>query len=145
MLHGVTAMVWFAFTYEFLLMVSVAEHKIDFCKAHWINLVIILLPLVAFLRTLRLFRFLRAAKAGKLMRAYRLRGVTTRAIRLALVFNLMERLMQRSPEKYRLHLEEQIREKEEELAQLKLKLNNMPTPSEWLTAAARSNDSSDPG
>ncbi len=116
-----TATIWFAFAYEFILLVSVAERKVDYCKVHWVNLVIILLPIVAFLRTLQLFRFLRLAKAGQLIRAYRLRGLMARAMRLALIFNLIERFMQRNPNKYCLHLEAQIREKEEELDQLKTK------------------------
>lgn len=120
-----TATIWFAFAYEFILLVSVAERKVDYCKVHWVNMIIILLPIVAFLRTLRLFRFLRLAKAGQLIRAYRLRGLMARALRLALVFNLIERFMQRNPDKYCLHLEEQIREKEEELEQLKTKLQHI--------------------
>ncbi len=117
-----TTIIWFAFAYEFILLVSVAERKVDYCKVHWVNMVIILLPIVAFLRTLQLFRFLRLAKAGQLIRAYRLRGIMVRAMRLALVFNLIDRFMQRNPYKYCVHLEEQIREKEEELDQLKAKL-----------------------
>ena len=120
-----TALIWVAFAFEFILLVSVAERKVEFCKANWLNIVIILLPLVAFLRTLRLFRFLRLANAGKLMRAYRLRGLMTRAVRLALIFSLLERIKQRNPEKYRLHLEEKIREKEAELEDLKAKLRHI--------------------
>lgn len=122
-----TATIWFAFAYEFILLVSVAERKVDYCKVHWINMVIILLPVVAFLRTLQLFRFLRLAKAGQLIRAYRLRGLMARAMRLALVFNLIDRFMQRNPHKFCLHLEKQIRDKEEELEQLKTKLEHVQT------------------
>ena len=57
-----------------IVMVSLAPKKLDYCKRHWINLVIIVLPLVAFLRTLQLFNFLRIAKASKLAKVYRLRG-----------------------------------------------------------------------
>jgi voltage-gated potassium channel len=122
-----TACIWVAFAFEFILLISVAERKVDFCKAHWLNIVIIMLPLVAFLRTLRLFRFLRLANASKLMRVYRLRGVMTRAMRMVLIFSLLERLKQRDPYKYGLHLEEKIQEKEEELAILKAKLNEVQT------------------
>ncbi len=122
-----TALIWTAFAFEFILLVSVAERKVDFCKANWLNIAIILLPLIAFLRTLRLFRFLRMANASKLMRAYRLRGVVTRAKQLALLFNLVDRIMQRNPHKYCVHLEEKIREKEEELEALKTKLHDVRT------------------
>lgn len=122
LIHTTTSFIWVAFTCEFILMVAIAEKKIAYCKQHWINIVIILLPLVAFLRTLQLFRFLRLTKAGKLLRAYRLRGVFARALRLALMMNLIERLMQRNINGYIGHLEEKINEKQHEIDELKQKL-----------------------
>ena len=122
LVHLVTALIWFAFALEFIVMVSVAERKVDYCKQNWINIVIILLPLVAFLRTLQLFRFLRLTKAGKLLRAYRLRGVFARAMRLALMLNLIERVMQRRPDAYIRHLEQKVQDKQEELDELQAKL-----------------------
>ncbi len=118
-----TALIWFSFAFEFILLVSLAEKKLAFCKKNWINLVIILLPLLAFLRSLQLFRFLRMAKAGKLMRVYRLRGLLARAVKLAVVFNLIDRMLSRNPDKYNAHLQEKIAEKEAELQELKSKLN----------------------
>jgi len=119
-----TALIWFSFAFEFILLVSLAEKKLAFCKKNWINLVIILLPLLAFLRSLQLFRFLRMAKAGKLMRAYRLRGLLARVVKLAVVFNLIDRMLSRNPDKYNAHLQEKISEKEAELNELKRKLIN---------------------
>ena len=127
LLHTTTAFIWFAFALEFILLVSVAEKKVDYCKKHWINIVIILLPVVAFLRTLQIFRFLRLTKAGKLLRAYRLRGLSTRAMRIILMLNLIERFMQRNPQKYAAHLQEKIKEKEGELAELQEKLQQTQT------------------
>lgn len=120
----ITALIWFSFALEFILLVSLAEKKFAFCKKHWINIVIILLPLLAFLRSLQLFRFLRMAKAGKLMRVYRLKGLATRMAKLATIFNLIDRILSRNPEKYDAHLREKISEKEEELAELKGKLSS---------------------
>jgi len=119
----ITALIWFSFALEFILLISLSEKKLAFCKKHWINIVIILLPLLAFLRSLQLFRFLRMAKAGKLMRAYRLKGLATRMAKLATIFNLIDRFLSRSPEKYDAHLRDKISEKEEELAELKGKLS----------------------
>ena len=45
LLHVSTGVIWFAFAGEFILMVSVAEKKVAYCKKHWIDLAIILLPL----------------------------------------------------------------------------------------------------
>jgi voltage-gated potassium channel len=122
LLHMTTAFIWFFFALEFILLVSATEKKLDYCKKHWINIIIILLPLIAFLRALQIFRFLRLTKASKLLRAYRLRGVFARTMRIVLMLNLLERLMQRNPEKYLAHLEEKIQEKETELGELRTKL-----------------------
>ncbi len=121
-LAGLMAMIWFSFALEFVVMVSLAPKKLAYCKKHWINIVIIILPLVAFLRSLQLFRFLRMAKAGKLVRAYRLRGLITRSLKIALAFNLIERIMSMKPERYVASLEEKIAEREQELAELRAKL-----------------------
>jgi len=120
--HLTTCVIWIGFTMEFLWMVAAAPNKLSYCLKNWINLVVILLPLVAFLRTLNLFRFTRMLRAGKLLRAYRLRGLWTRLWRLALLFNLLDRLQQRDPAKYCASLEKKIEELEEKLAELRGKL-----------------------
>lgn len=122
--HLTTCGIWIGFTAEFLLMVAAAPKKLTYCLKNWINLVIILLPLVAFLRVLNAFRFARTLRAGKLLRAYRLRGLWTRVWRLALLFNLFDRLQQRNPAKYCAALEKKIADLEEELAELRSKLDS---------------------
>lgn len=117
-LHLLTAFIWFAFALEFVLMVGLVPDKVAYIRRYWINLVIIVLPLVAFLRLLMAVRFLRLLRAGQLLRAYRLRGLYARAVRLATVFNLVERLQQRNPRKYLATLEDRIARKEEELREL---------------------------
>lgn len=132
-LYLVTALIWWSFALEFILLVSLAPKKLEFCKRHWINIVIILLPLLAFLRSLQLFRFLRMARAGKLMRAYRLKGLGTRVAKLAVLFNLVDRMLSRNPEKYRAHLEDKIADKTEELQALRDRLaeaRSDPSPGE---------------
>lgn len=100
-----TGLIWVAFTTEFIVMVSVAERKLDYCKRHWIDLAIILLPLVSFLRTLQLLRATRLAQVArvpqltKMARVYRLRGVSTKALRAIVLLDLASRLMRTSPEK----------------------------------------------
>jgi hypothetical protein len=120
--HLTTCVIWVGFTAEFLWMVAAAPNKLNYCLKHWINLVIILLPLLAFLRVLNAFRFARMIRAGKLLRAYRLRGLWTRLWRLALLFNLFDRLQQRDPAKYCAALAKKIADLEEELAELRAKL-----------------------
>ena len=121
--HLTTCVIWVGFTAEFLWMVAAAPSKLTYCLKNWINLVIILLPLVAFLRVLTAFRFARMFRAGKLLRAYRLRGLWTRLWRLALLFNLVERLQKRDPAKYCAALEKKIADLEEQLAEARAKLD----------------------
>lgn len=121
--HFLTSLIWLGFAAEFIWMVSATPEKMAYCLRHWVNLLIILLPLVAFLRFMRLFRFARMFKAGKLLRAYRLRGLWMRVWRTALLFNLIERLQERNPEKYRAILEKKIRELEAEVERLREKLS----------------------
>ncbi|MBE7494991.1 MAG: potassium channel protein - like protein [Verrucomicrobiaceae bacterium] len=117
--HLTTSLIWTGFAAEFLWMIAATPHKLAYCQRHWINLVIILLPLVAFLRAFSMLRFLRA---GKLLRAYRLRTLQSRVWRLLLVFNLIDRLQQRNPRKYCASLERKIAELEAEAARMRQKL-----------------------
>ncbi|WP_395738934.1 potassium channel protein - like protein [Prosthecobacter sp.] len=120
--HLTTCVIWIGFTMEFLWMIAAAPSKMAYCLKNWVNLVIILLPLVAFLRVLNLFRFTRMLRAGRLLRAYRLRGLWARLWRVVLLFNLLERLQQRDPAKYCASLEKKIEDLEEELAKLRTRL-----------------------
>ena len=48
-----TGLIWMAFVFEFFLMVTVVEKKLRYCKQNWIDIVVIVLPLIAFLRAAR--------------------------------------------------------------------------------------------
>lgn len=123
------SLIWFAFAYEFLVMVSVAEKKIDYCKAHWLDIVIILLPVIAFLRVLRLGRLLRLQQ---LSRTYRMRGTAMRAWKALLVLNVVRRLLQGPPAARLKKLDELIELKQQELADLEAersRLQEQLTPS----------------
>lgn len=89
LLHISTGVIWFAFAAEFILMVSVAEKKIDYCKQHWVDIAIIVLPLCSFLRSLRV---LRATQITKMARVYRLRGTAAKMVRALMLFDLVQRI-----------------------------------------------------
>jgi len=99
-MHVLTSAIWFAFAVEFMVLISVAPKKLQYAREHWINLVIIVLPLIAFLRILALFRALKLAKVSKVFQTVRLRVLLTRAYRIALLLNLIERVLARRPEYY---------------------------------------------
>lgn len=106
---GATAVIWIVFTAEFILMCSLSSHRLQYCKEHWIDLVIILLPLVAFLRSLRLSRLARlhhlAQSTGK---AYRLRGVALKAWRALLLLDVLRRWTGETPAKRLKRLEQEL-------------------------------------
>ncbi|MFN3192972.1 MAG: potassium channel protein [Aureliella sp.] len=130
-LHFGTGLIWFAFTVEFIVMLSVAEKKLQYCKKHWLDLAIILLPLVSFLRTLRAVRATRLLKMGKLgqvsklVRAYRLRGVAMRGFRALMVLEVIHRVMRVKPESRIQKLEQQYAEKELELCELREQIEEL--------------------
>lgn len=114
-----TAMIWWAFTVEFILMVSITNQKLKYVKAHWLDLVIILLPLISFLQALRLSRLARLQQLTKTTRLYRFRGVAMKTYRALLLIDVVARLLQGSPEKRLVKLREQLQEREAELALLR--------------------------
>jgi hypothetical protein len=125
LLHVSTGGIWLAFVCEFVVMISVAPRRLEYCKKHWLDLAIILLPLISFLRTLRLLRASRLAsltqvqKITKIVRVYRLRGVSMRFFRALLVLDVLQRLFFSKPEKRLARLYIQLQIKEEELEDLR--------------------------
>ncbi|MDY0168372.1 MAG: hypothetical protein RBS80_17620 [Thermoguttaceae bacterium] len=138
--HLTTSAIWLGFTVEFLWMVAASPKRLTYCMQHWINLVIIFVPLAAFLRILNMLRLARVVRAGRLLRAYRLRGLSSRLWRLVMLFNLFERLQRRDPVKYCAALEAKIDDLEEEMAGLRAKLDaarkRIPPPKSSLPSPA---------
>jgi voltage-gated potassium channel len=117
-------LIWCAFTIEFILMVSSTNKKLAYVKKNWIDLAIILLPLISFLRSLRIVRAAKLARFAKLQqltkmgRVYRMRGLLAKTIRAFLVLELVHRILKTSPEKRLNKLLAQVEEKEDELREL---------------------------
>lgn len=107
-----TAVIWWSFTVEFVLMVSITDKKLDYCKRHWLDLAIILLPFLFFLRALRLGQLLRLQNLSKTARVYKLRGVAMRTYRALLLLEFVSRLLQGSPERRLARLKERLEEHE---------------------------------
>jgi len=134
--QGATAVIWWAFTVEFVLMVSVTDKKLAYCKQHWLDLAIILLPLLAFLRALRLGRLLRLQSLGKTARMYKLRGVALRSYRALMVVDLMQRLILGGPQKRLLRLKQRLVEQETQLAGLRSEIAELEAELAAMTPAA---------
>lgn len=124
-LHLLTSLIWFAFALEFMVLISVAAKKGQYAREHWVNLLIIVLPLVAFLRTLALFKALKLAKASKALQTVRLRVLFARAHRIALLLNLVERVLARRPEYYLRVLQAREERKLEELEDIRRRIETV--------------------
>jgi len=120
-----TTIIWLAFTIEFIVMVSIARKKIQYCTKHWLDLVIICLPLVSFLRALRLGQLMRLQYVARATRVYRLRGLSQKAFRAVLLWDVINRFLYRDPVKRRMRLLEKLEEKELELELLRAELHKL--------------------
>jgi len=122
-----TALIWVAFALEFIIMSTVAQKKLVYVVKHWINLAIILLPLLAFLRGFQVTRLLRLGKLGKALKVYRLRGLGLRAWQAVVALEVLERLLHRDPLSRLYHLREQLAEKEREVERLHCRIHEVET------------------
>ena len=89
-LEAGSAAVWAAFAYEFIVCCSIAEKRFAYVKQHWLDAIIILLPLIAFLRAARLARL---AKLQQTARVFRMRGMLMRMWKAVILFDLIERVL----------------------------------------------------
>lgn len=116
-----TSLIWLGFAIELIVMVSIVEKRVLYCKTHWIDIAIVVLPFLAFLRMLRfgqLVRLVRLQEVGRLSRVYRLRGMATRAYRGVLVLNIIRYFVRGNPHKRIQTLRELVREKQFEIEDL---------------------------
>jgi voltage-gated potassium channel len=120
-----TAVIWLAFAAEFIVMSALAENKLVYVARHWINLAIILLPFLAFLRGFQFMRLLRLGRATKVLKVYRLRGLGLRAWQGLVALELVERTLHRSPEARIRHLKHRLADKEREAQLLRNRIQEL--------------------
>lgn len=109
---------WLAFTMEFIVMFSVVSKKIDYVKKHWVDLLIICLPLIAFVRVFKMTQLVRLQQVTKASRVYRMRGLALRVWRGLLAMDVISRLARLSPETRIKTLRSLIEEKKREIERL---------------------------
>jgi voltage-gated potassium channel len=115
-------LIWVAFAAELVLMLVVSEDRMEYLKRHWVNVLIVVLPTLAFLRGLQLVRLVQLAKTGKMLKVYRLRSLALRGYESLLALSVIERILHRDPEKLRAKLTAEIAKKEHEIAELRQRL-----------------------
>lgn len=112
-----------AFAIEFILKCSVAEKKIAYCIQNWMDLAVVVLPLIDFLPILRAWRLgglLRLNQLNRMSRLYRLRGLLMKAWRAILLLEMIHRLLGNYQERRLNKLRDLIAAKEIELEELRL-------------------------
>ena len=120
-----TAMIWVAFVIEYVTMISVTKNKWRYALRNWLDLVVIMLPVLAFLRAAQIGRLARLRDLSRTVRAYRLKGMTARWSRAIMALNVADRLARRDPESYLIRLQEQRDEKRNELADIESKIERI--------------------
>lgn len=126
-----TGLIWCAFAIEFIVMVSATDKKFDYVKRNWIDLAIILLPLISFLRSLRVVRaaniakFAKVQQLSKMSRIYRMRGLIAKSIRALMVLEIMHRILKITPEKRIEKLRLKLQELEEEATEVRQQIQSL--------------------
>jgi hypothetical protein len=131
------ALIWTAFALEFAVMIAVVDRKLKYCVKHWIDILVIVLPLVAFLRSLRLARLARLNQIGRFTRLYRLRGSVVRAQRGMVVASVVERRLFRNPQKQLARLRDALADKERELETFRGQIRDLEREIERQAEASR--------
>ena len=125
--HAANAIIWFFFALELVVMLSLAERKKQYCMKNWVNAVVVLMPFLGFLRTMRLFAAVGAVHSARLVHGWRLRGLAVRLIHIVLFLKLIERFMRRNPKAFLARLRTRKEEKLSELDALDEEIRHTET------------------
>lgn len=134
------AFIWFAFTAEFMLSISLVSKKLKFVKKHWMDVAIICLPMIWFMRIFRITGATRLARLSRTAKVFRLRGTAMRAWRAVLILEIIDRLMHRDHTQRLAKLEAMIAEKKREIADLESQVASIK---QQLSLTALENEESD--
>ncbi len=124
-IQSATGFIWMAFVFEFVVMITIVEKKVQYCKQNWIDIAVILLPLIAFLRAARLGRLMKLQQLSRTAKMYRMRGLALRAWRAFVTLDVIGKLLRRTPQQRFERLRSEILEKQEEIRHLKMELEQV--------------------
>ena len=127
------ALIWGLFVLEFIIMFSLTKKRSQYLIKHWLEIFIILLPMLALARFLLVSKYLYISKQAywfvklqKILNIYRARTVVTRIIRIFIIIDIVKRIYRfKNPKKYLNMLQEQLAEKEEEIVDLKKQISEV--------------------
>ena len=124
------AIIWVAFAFEFVIKVSAVRRPFVYSKERWLDLAIVLLPMLEFMlkawadagplaRLLRLTRLMAPEQLARMGQIYRLRGLMMKGWRAVLVLRLIAKLTGNTLTKQLRALDIQIAERELTLTELR--------------------------
>jgi voltage-gated potassium channel len=123
-----TRLIWLAFAVELVVHLAAARRRMDYAMQHWLDVSIVVIPLISFLRVLRLGRVLRIARMGRLARAQRiqrLRALAMRGYRALLLLKVLERFSVFLARKRLNSLKSGIRRKQEQIEELREEIEEL--------------------
>lgn len=123
------AIIWIAFATELIVKTSVHPKPLTLTKDRWLDVAIVVLPMLEFLltkwidaaplaRLVRLGRALSPEQFARMQQLYRLRGLTTKAFHAFLLLEGVGRLLGQTPQKRLAKVRQRIQELQEEIAEL---------------------------
>lgn len=119
------ATIWAAFVFEFVVMVSTVEKRLRYCKQNWIDLAVVLLPLVSFMGAARLGRLLKLKQLTRTAKIYRMRGLALKSWKAIVVLDVIDALLRRDPKQRVEKIESQILEKQQEIEHLRSEIDRV--------------------
>lgn len=122
---GASGIIWASFTAEFILMAAISRSKFNYCKEHFLELMIILLPALGVLGTIQLGRELRINQITKAANLYRLRGLAVRSWQALTMFEAVDRILSGPPAKRIETLRLLVEKKRDELHQLESQIQRI--------------------
>jgi voltage-gated potassium channel len=137
--------IWMAFVFEFVVMFSVVEKRLRYCRQNWIDVAVVLLPLVSFMGAARLGRLVKLKQLSRTAKIYRMRGLALRSWRAIVALDVIDTLLRRDPEQRMDRLRAKIEEKQEEIDQLRRQLARIKDKSFAPTAESETAELIDSG
>lgn len=110
-----SAFIWASFVFEFVLVVSIVERPMRYCRQNWINIAVIVLPAIAFLRVIQIGRLIALKQLVRTTRVFRLRGILFRAWRAVVTLDVIDMLLRRNPSVRLERTKDALQEKLEEI------------------------------
>ncbi len=95
------SVIWLAFAIEFIIRFSAADEKLNYAFTHWVDLIVVVLPMLEFLpflRLLRVTRLMRLQNVARMAKYYRLYGMAEKGWRGAVVLQVIQHWFSRSPQ-----------------------------------------------